>query len=305
MLHTFCHRLGLVATFLLLLAPAQTARAQSKARARLLKYEWSGKGTSLGNSPIALKLKFTRKATRAALSVYWSRYQRFTTQGAVLKVSLLPKQKGLRIKDRFTDRHPVYKYKSSTGIYCHIPTRDFLRTHQFRCKLQYSGWILMHRKGVAPRSMTSLPPARPPSLKRNPTTPAPSPASSARRKPYVVGCWMKTVIVTRGRKTVRSLWLRSKGRYRWIQGRRRQKTSRGRYLVKGQHLLLLNTKRTRGTRWRFSVTRCIRRRPHQPCLQLSKPQRVRRNRRGKYVKRGRARTQSHLFFRVGTHPKCR
>lgn len=311
MQQTSVHRLGLVALLVLLGAQAQTAHAQSKIRKRLQRYRWVGDGPSLGKSPLALELRFTRRATRASLSVYWSRYQKWTVRRAPLRVGPLAKGKGLRIRDRFADTHPLYKYRSSTGIYCHIPSRSFLRTNQFRCKLQYSGWILMHRKGVAARPMTRNPPARPPSLKGRPPRkgrptagPSTKHRSPGRRKPYLVGCWMKTIVATGAHRKNRSLLFTSKGTFRWIHARR-NKTSRGTYRVNGKHLLLLNARSTRGTRWRFSVTRCMRRRPFQPCLQLYKPQSIRRTRRGKILPRGRVGTQTHLFMRVGTHPRCR
>jgi len=324
MQHPLCRRTALVTvlvTALLVLGiPTQTAQAQSKTRAQLLRNTWVGNGHSRGGSPLSLELKFARKATRASLSVYWSHYQKLTAQRAMLRVTNLAKRQGLRIKARFADRHPIYKYKSTTGIYCHIPNRDFLRSQQFRCKLQYSGWILMHRKGVAVRTMTSNPPARPPSLKRQPPASPPTtkrtPGSTGRtpghlvspwrRKPSIVGCWMKSIASSGARSKIRSLLLTNKGRYRWIQiPRRRQIISRGKYIVKGTNILLLNPKGTRGTSWRFTLTRCIPRRPHQPCLQLRNPQTIRRTRRGRIIKRGRPGTQSHRFWRVGTHPKCR
>ena len=305
MQQTFCLRLGLVATLLLLGWPAQTARAQSKIRKRLVRFDWVGNGQSRGNSPLSLELKFTRRAKTASLSVYWPRYRKFTARRAKVKVRALASGKGLKIKDRFSDGHPIYKYTSSTGIYCHIPARDFLRSNQFRCKVQYSGWIVMHRKGVPLRRMTSNPPARPPSLKKNPPA-RPSGAKRSRRrsKTSIVGCWMKSISKSGAHRKVRSLRFTKKGRFRWIHARR-QKTTRGVYVISGSDLLLLNRKRSRGTRWRFSITRCIPRRPYQPCLQLGKPQSIRRTRRGKITRRGRVGTQSHLFMRVGTHPKCR
>jgi hypothetical protein len=309
MRQTLCLRFGLVATILLLLqllgGPAQTAHAQSKIRKRLVRYDWVGNGHSRGNSPLSLELKFTRKAKTAFLSVYWPRYRKFTARREKVKVRTLASGKGLKIKDRFSDGHPIYKYKSSTGIYCHIPARDFLRSNQFRCKVQYSGWILMHRKGVAVRRMASNPPARPPSLKKHPPArPSGAKRSGGRSKTSIVGCWMKSITRSGAHRKVHSLRFTKKGRFRWIPARR-PRTTRGVYVISGSDLLLLNHKRTRGTRWRFTVTRCIPRRPHQPCLRLQKPQSIRRSRRGKITRRGRVGTQSHLFMHVGTHPNCR